>query len=70
MAEAGGGIKVAADPRKWAEIEKRIQEIRKQLRRRFGLSGDPLPYHSKSKNAAEFGYLARFKIGCGRSYDH
>ena len=28
----------------WPKVEKRIQEIRGELRELFGISGDPLPY--------------------------
>jgi hypothetical protein len=50
----------------WPEIEKRIQEIRKTLREYFDLSADttdPIPY------VAGTGYQARFKIGCGPSFN-
>ena len=70
MAEAGGRIAVAADSSKWAEVEKRIQEIRKVLRHRFRLADDPIAYFKKSQqNAGRFGYCAKFKLGCHSSYD-
>jgi hypothetical protein len=50
----------------WPQIEKRIQEIRKTLREYFHLSADtadPIPYVSGT------GYQARFKIGCGPSFN-
>jgi hypothetical protein len=69
MAEAGGVIKVAADSRKWADVEKRMQEIRKVLRHRFDLTDDPLPYTKKTRrNPEEFGYRTKFKLGCRPSY--
>lgn len=70
MAEAGGVTKFASDSRKWAEIEKRIQEIRRVLRQMFGLTDDPLPYIKKTRpDSGDFGYRARFKIFCRRSYE-
>jgi hypothetical protein len=47
---------------KWTKVEKRIQEIRKVLRRHFGITTDPLPFIEGT------GYQARFKIGCGPSF--
>jgi hypothetical protein len=50
----------------WPQIEKRIQEIRKTLREYFHLSADtadPIPYVPGT------GYQARFKIGCGPSFN-
>jgi len=46
----------------WTFIEKRIQEIRKTLRVRFDLPGDPLPLVSKTT------YQAVFKIECAPCY--
>lgn len=46
-----------------AKLEKRIQEIRRMLRNRFGIDDDPLPL------IPGVGYQARFKIGCSRSFD-
>lgn len=69
MAEAGGVISVASDGRKWANVEKRMQEIRKVLRDRFGLPGDPLWYTKKTpRNPDEYGYRTKFKLGCRPSY--
>jgi hypothetical protein len=46
----------------WTTLEKRMQEIRAWLRKRFGISSDPIPYVRKT------GYRAQFKISCARSY--
>ena len=50
------------EDQKWRNVEKRVQEIRRLFRERFGISKDPLPY---VKGA---GYTAMFKIGCSPSY--
>jgi len=68
IAERRGVIQVVADKRMWAEVEKRIQEIRKVLRHRFGLTDDPLPFKKKRRGSEDFGYRAKFKVGCGPSY--
>ena len=70
LAAAGGVVKIASDGRKWAEVEKRIQEIRRVFRRLFGLADDPIPYSKRtSRNAHEFGYRCKFKIGRRPSYE-
>jgi hypothetical protein len=46
----------------WPKVEKRIQEIRKVLRRHFGISSDPVPYVEGT------GYQACFKIGVSPSF--
>jgi hypothetical protein len=43
-------------------IEKRMQEIRKTLRKFFNISDDPLPYIKGT------GYSAEFKVYCSSSY--
>ena len=68
MAQAGGCTMVAANGRKWAEVEKRMQEIRKVLRQRFGLSADPLPFTRKTRRDSDGGYRTKFKLGCGPSF--
>jgi hypothetical protein len=68
MAEAGGVIKTVSDRRKWVEVEKRIQEIRKLLRAIFGLTDDPLPFSRKTRGSDDFGYRSKFKVGCRPSY--
>ena len=69
MAEAGGAIRIAAESKKWAVVEKRIQELRRVLRQHFRLTDDPLPYTKKTRrNPEEFGYRTKFKLGCGPSY--
>jgi hypothetical protein len=47
----------------WQKVEKRIQEIRKVFRNRFGLTSDPLPFVEGT------GYTTRFRISCGPSYE-
>jgi len=69
MAESGGVTMVVSDSRKWAEVEKRMQEIRKLLRNLFGIADDPVPYIKKTpRNPGEFGYRTKFKLSCGPSY--
>ena len=66
-----GILKLASDSRKWAEVEKRVQEIRRIFRSLFGLTDDPLPYIKKTRRDPEdFGYHAQFKIGLGPSYKY
>ena len=70
LAEAKGAIQIASDSRKWAEVEKRIQEIRSKFKTQFGLADDPFRFAKKTRrNPDDFGYHARFKISCGPSYD-
>jgi hypothetical protein len=69
IAESKGSISVASDNKNWAYVEKRIQEIRKALRRLFSLTDDPLPYVKKTQPGVEFGYCAQFNIVCGPSYE-
>ena|SRR5579872_4263910 len=47
----------------WTKIEKGVQEIRKVLRVRFGIDGDPLPFQPG------IGYTAVFSISISPSYD-
>jgi hypothetical protein len=64
LAAEGGTIRDGAKmSRTWPKVEKRMQEIRKVLRKHFGISADPIPFVEGS------GYQARFKIGCGPSFD-
>jgi hypothetical protein len=46
----------------WPKVEKQIQEIRKILRKHFGISADPVPF------VKDLGYKACFKIGLARSF--
>lgn len=46
----------------WRKVEKQIQEIRKILRKHFGISTDPVPF------VKDLGYKTCFKIGLGRSF--
>jgi hypothetical protein len=64
LAEEDGTIQDAAKTgRTWPRVEKRIQEIRKVLRKHFRISADPIPFVEGT------GYQARFKISCSRSYN-
>ena len=47
----------------WPKVEKQIQEIRKVLRKHFGISADPVPF------VKGLGYKACFKIALARSFD-
>jgi hypothetical protein len=46
----------------WPKVEKRVQEIRRVLRKHFAISSDPLRF------VENLGYRARFKISCGPSF--
>ena len=46
----------------WRTVEKRMQEIRAWLRKRYGISSDPVPYVRGT------GYRTRFKINRAPSY--
>jgi hypothetical protein len=63
LAELRGVIRDGTEGRlPWPKVEKRVQEIRKVLRKHFSISTDPVPFVEGT------GYHARFKIGCGISY--
>jgi len=63
LAAEGGVIRDPAKTGgKWPNVEKRIQEIRKVLRKHFGISADPIPF------VAGTGYQALFKINLRRSF--
>ena len=63
LAAEGGVIRDPAKTGgKWPEVEKRMQEIRKVLRKHFGISADPIPF------VAGAGYQALFKINVRRSF--
>jgi hypothetical protein len=47
---------------KWPKVEKRVQEIRKALRKHFLISADPIPFVKGT------GYQALFKISCSPSF--
>ena len=47
----------------WSKVEKRMQEIRKVLRKHFGITGDPIAFIPGP------GYQAKFKIGCAPSFN-
>jgi hypothetical protein len=48
--------------RAWSIVEKRIQEIRRALRKHFRISSDPIPFIPGT------GYKAAFKISCSPSF--
>lgn len=63
LAESSGTISSAKQAGcEWPKVEKRIQEIRKVLRGRFGIAGDPIRYREGT------GYEAAFKISLSRSF--
>lgn len=63
MAEQDGIIRDGAKTgATWPKVEKRIQEIRKVLRKHFSITADPIPFVEGT------GYQARFKIGCSPSF--
>jgi hypothetical protein len=63
MAQQNGiirdGLKTGAA---WPKVEKRMQEIRKVLRKHFGIAADPIPFVEGT------GYQACFKICCSPSF--
>jgi hypothetical protein len=63
MAQQNGIIPDGAKIGDWRKVERRMQEIRKVLRKHFRNSGDPVPF---VKNT---GYRACFKIGCSSSFN-
>ena len=63
MAQENGIIRDGAKTgAAWPKVEKRIQEIRKVLRRHFSITADPIPFVEGT------GYQACFRIGCGPSF--
>jgi hypothetical protein len=63
IAEKNGTIRNRSEAgSEWSVFEKRIQEIRKVLRKHFGIPADPIPFVEGG------GYVAQFKIRCGKSY--
>jgi hypothetical protein len=63
MAEQNGIIRDGAKAgATWAKVEKRIQEIRKVLRKHFRITADPIPFVEGT------GYQTCFKIGCSPSF--
>jgi hypothetical protein len=62
-AERGMLQNAAKTGQEWLEVEKRIQEIRKVLRKHFLISADPIPLVEGT------GYQALFKISCRPSFD-
>lgn len=59
LAECGGTL---ADASTWTATEKRVQEIRRKLRDRIDIPGDPIPFVPGA------GYRAAFKISCAAAY--
>ncbi len=63
MAEQNGIIRDGAKTgASWPKVEKRIQEIRKVLRKHFSITADPIPFVEGT------GYQASFKIRCSPSF--
>jgi hypothetical protein len=63
MAEQNGVIRDGAKTRaSWPKVEKRMQDIRKALRKHFGIAADPIPFLEGT------GYQACFKISCSPSF--
>ncbi len=70
LAEAEGVMRIAGDSQQWAKVEKRMQELRRKLKRLFNLIDEPLPFTKKTRPQQDvFGYRARFNIRCGPSYE-
>jgi hypothetical protein len=70
LAQHGGVCRVAANGKRWGQIEKRMQEIRKAFRCRYALPGDPIPFSKKTpQNREDFGYRAKFRIRCHPASD-
>jgi len=70
LSATAGVVMIASDSRKWAEVEKRIQEIRRVFRGFFGVAGDPIPYIKRTRrNQHEFGYRTKFEVGRRPSYE-
>lgn len=70
LAKAGGVIRIASDSRRWAKLEKRIQEIRAKFKGQFGLADDPIPFTKKKLHDPDnFGYHTKFKVFCRPSYE-
>ena len=64
LAQERGMIRDGAKTgREWPKVEKRIQEIRKLLRKHFAIAADPLPFVEGT------GYCARFQIRCAPSFE-
>jgi hypothetical protein len=62
-AERGILRNAAKTGQQWVDVEKRMQEIRKVLRKHFQISADPIPFVEGT------GYQALFKISCRPSFD-
>jgi len=63
IAELNGTVRSHVEARyEWPKFEKRVQEIRRVLRKHFDISSDPIPYVEGN------GYRTRFKISCAPSF--
>jgi hypothetical protein len=60
---ASGTIRAATTGRDWAKVEKRVQEIRKVLKKHFRIHADPVPFIKGT------GYRTCFKIGYSPSFN-
>jgi hypothetical protein len=63
LAQANGMIRDETQTRvSWTKLEKRVQEIRRLLRKYFEIAPDPIPYGRGT------GYRTKFKVTCGPSF--
>ncbi len=63
LAQENGIIRDAANTgSQWPKVEKRMQEIRKVLRKHFSITADPVPFVKGT------GYRAKFTIRCSPSF--
>jgi hypothetical protein len=63
MAEQNGVIRDGSTTNaEWPKVERRMQEVRRALRKHFGIAADPVPF------LAGTGYQVCLKISCGPSF--
>jgi hypothetical protein len=63
LAQRDGTIPSGSKGFKWPNLEKRIQEIRMRLRKRFSHGEDPIPFVPGT------GYRAQFRVRCSASFE-
>jgi hypothetical protein len=69
LAEKRGTLNNARGTDNWANVEKRVQEIRQRLRQLHPAKGEPLPFVEKNVFKGKVsGYEARFRIFCAPAY--